>query len=130
MIWVQGGVSFLFWITYGVIQSRRSDAIRDWALSVPRKGRILQAITLMFVSILVLFAVLVTCLKNNGFGASGMTSLTWLLVTVFGMLFVHGQTLSTALLVATMQESVTASRLQSSSKHTTQEIHNDEASPS
>ena len=108
MIWLQGGVSFLIWIAYGVIQNRRSETIRSWALTVPRQRRALLAAAFMIGSIAIMFAALTACLRLNGFTKDGMAAWVWLVVSAFGLLFVHGQTMATALLVATVQESVTS----------------------
>ncbi len=108
VIWLQGGLCFLFWIAYGVIQNRRSEAIRTWALTIPRQRRTLLAAAFMIGSVAIMFGVLATCLRLNGFTKEGMAGWVCLVVGVFGLLFVHGQTMATALLVATVQESVTS----------------------
>jgi len=127
VIWLQGGISFLFWIAYGVVQNRRSGSVRAWALSVPRRRRTLIAVIWMFLSIALIFAVLTLCLHLNGFSNNGMTPIVWVVVTVFGVIFVHGQTMATALLVATAQESVTVARTESSRIQSSQKIDHHEA---
>ncbi|MDR3691818.1 MAG: hypothetical protein P4L46_20735 [Fimbriimonas sp.] len=127
MIWLQGGMSFLLWIAYGAIQNRRSESVRSWALSVPKKRRTATAVVWMLGSISIVFAALTACLRIGGFGSNGMTPFVWIVVTVFGAFFVHGQTMATALLIATVQESVTAARLDSSRTQHHQEIDHHEA---
>ena len=82
---------------------------------------------LMVGSMAPVFAVLTLALQYNGFGKSGMAGIVWLGVAAFGFIFVHGQTLATALLVTSAYESVTADRLEASSTKRTQENDDDEA---
>jgi len=70
---------------------------------------------LMLGSMAPVFLVLNLALQYNGFGANGMTPIVWLGVCFFGLLFVHGQTLATALVVTSAYEAVTSGRLEASS---------------
>ena len=74
-----------------------------------------MAAGMMLGSIAPVFLFLNVALQYNGFGKNGMAPVVWLGVSGFGLLFVHGQTLATALLVTTAHETVTAERLQASS---------------
>jgi len=130
VIWLQGGTCFILWIAYGVLQTRRSASIRQWAVSVSRSRRSLLAAALMIGSILPVFAVLTLALQFHGFGNNGMAIGVWLGVSFFGLLFVHGQTLATALLVTVAQESVTGTRVESSRTDTSKENDHHEASSS
>jgi len=121
MIWVQGGVCFLLWVGYGVYQTRRSDAVRRWAIGVPKTRRALLSAALMLSSTGIVFACLIAALKNGGFGNNGMTLVVWLGVALLGLLFVHAQTLATALLVLAAHQAVTDSRSGSSTNQTHQE---------
>jgi len=118
----------LGWIAYGVLQSRRTLTIREWTRSVPRTRRGLMAAGLMLGSIAPVFVVLTLALQYGGFGNNGMTPLVWLGVGLFGLIFVHGQTLATALLVTMAHESVTAERLETSTRKVLQENDDHEAS--
>jgi len=130
MIYLQGAVCFLIWIAYGAIQTRRSQAVKAWAGAIPRQKRGLLAAGLMLGSMLPVFVVLNLALQYNGFGKDGMTAIVWLGVAVFGLLFVHGQTLATSLLVTSAYESVTAGRPEASSNQRTHENDDDEATSS
>jgi hypothetical protein len=70
---------------------------------------------LLLGSILPIFVVLTLSLKYNGFGPQGMTPIVWALTAALGLLFVHGQTLATALLVTSAHEAVTEAKQQTSS---------------
>jgi hypothetical protein len=94
---------------------------------VPRTNRGLLAAALMLGSLVPVFLVLNLALQHGGFGDNGMTPVVWLGVGAFGLVFVHGQTLATALLVTMAQESVTAGRLQASSIQVNQENDDHEA---
>jgi hypothetical protein len=87
-----------------------------------------MAAGLMLGSMAPVFIVLNLALQYNGFGKNGMTLLVWVGVALFGLVFVHGQTLATALMVTAAYESVTAGRTHSSSIHQTHE--NDDEAPS
>ena len=108
MIWLQGATCFLLWIAYGVVQTRRSQEIRIWASLMPKGKRVGLATAFMIGSIIVMFATLLGALQMKGFGPAGMTLMTWPIVGIVGLFFVHGQTMATALLLTTLQESVTA----------------------
>lgn len=127
MIYLQGATCFLLWIGYGFMQGRRSQFVRNWAQSTERTRRGLLAAALMLGSMLPVFVVLNLALQYNGFGKNGMSALVWLGVAVFGLVFVHGQTLATALLVTNAYEAVTAERLEASSNHGTHEKDHDKA---
>jgi len=128
VFWLQGGLCFFIWIAYGVIQTRRSKEIRTWAKSIPQARRGLLAAAVMLGAVVLIFAVLNIALLYNGFGAHGMTIPTWIGVACFGLAFVHGQTLATALLVTSAQESVTAGRIEASSTQGIRENDDHEAS--
>ena len=89
-----------------------------------------MAAGLMLGSLAPIFVVLNVALLHGGFGNNGMTPVVWLSVCVFGLLFVHGQTLATALLVTTAHEAVTATRLETSRSPSIQENDDHEASSS
>ena len=110
-----------------MFQARRSGEVRVWAQGTARSKRGLLAAFWMLGSILPVFIILNVALQYNGFGKNGMTPVTWLGVSVFGLLFVHGQTLATALLVTSAHETVTAERLQASSNLSPSENDDHEA---
>ena len=110
MIWLQGALSFLVWIGYGVFQSRRSEKIRAQVGAIPRSTRGLLGAALFFVGAMVLLGGLFLVLRGGGFTASGMTAWAWLVVTVLGFAFVHAQTLGMAMLVSLVHENVTKAR--------------------
>lgn|GEM_PF-1327356 len=122
MIWLQGAICFLLWISYGVLQSRRSQAILSWACSMPKPKRIGIATLFMIGSFILMFGVLLVNLQLKGFTQQGMTAWACILVGLVGLIFVHGQTMATALLLATLQESVTGSRSNSSTPKDSPEI--------
>lgn len=99
MFLAQGGLSFLVWIGYGIIQSRRSQAIRTWVLSIPRARLGLFAALLMVVGLLALFGIIVLVYKADGFTETAMKPWGWAVVTVVGLAYVHVQTLAMAMLV-------------------------------
>ncbi len=119
MIWLQGGLCFLIWLGYGVFQMRRAQEVRTWSVSIPRSKRGLLAAGLLVGSIIPIFAALTFSLKLNGFGPNGMKPIVWIAAALLGLLFVHGQTLATALLVTSAQESVTEARREASSTQET-----------
>lgn len=107
MVWVQGGIAFCLWIAYGAIQSRRSGAIR---LQVGRLSRVRRAVTggaLFVASAMVLLGGLAVAMERGAFTENGMTPLGFLAVTVLGLVFVHSQTMGTAMLVSLLQPEVT-----------------------
>jgi hypothetical protein len=81
----------------------------------------------MLGSIVPVFIVLNLALQFKGFGNNGMTPVVWLGVGLFGLVFVHGQTLATALLVTSVVESVTDGRSETSTTQRTQENDDHEA---
>lgn len=81
----------------------------------------------MLGSLLPVFVVLNLALLHGGFGNNGMTPIVWVSVGGLGLVFVHGQTLATALLVTTAHESVTAARLETSRTQSTQKNDDHEA---
>ncbi|HTQ10636.1 MAG TPA: hypothetical protein VMI31_11230 [Fimbriimonadaceae bacterium] len=107
MLWLEGGLSFLLWIAYGVIQSRRSDAIRRQVGRMSRGSRAVLGASLFLVGAMVLIGGLGIVLQAGGFASAGMTPIAWTVVTVLGLGFVHAQTLGTAMLVSLVQENVT-----------------------
>ncbi len=107
MIWIQGGASFLLWIGYGYLQSRRSAAIRRQVGQIPRSRRGILGAALFLVGMMVLFGGLGLVLRQGGFTANGMTPAGWIVVTLLGLAFVHAQTMGTALLVSMIQRDVT-----------------------
>ena len=127
MIWLQGGTCFALWIAYGVLQNRRGLAIKAWAEAIPRAKRGLMAAAIMLGAMVPIFIVLNLALQHGGFSNNGMAPVVWLSVAIFGLAFVHGQTLATALLVISAMESVTATRLEASRTQTIQENDQHEA---
>jgi hypothetical protein len=107
VIWIQGAVSFLLWIGYGIFQSRRSHLIRE---QVGRMGRAQRGITgsmLFLVGAMVLIGGLAIVMQQGGFTSSGMTPVAWLTVSLLGLAFVHAQTMGMAMLVSLVHENVT-----------------------
>jgi len=94
---------------------RLAQAVRAWSVSIPRSKRGLLAAALLVGSIIPMFVVLTLSLKLNGFGPGGMKPLVWFAAAALGLLFVHGQTLATALLVTSAQEAVTEAKREASS---------------
>ena len=88
VIWIQGGVSFLLWIAYGVIQSRRSYLIRKQVESINPTRRGILGASLFLVGAMVLIGGLAIILQNGGFTPGGLTPLAWLAATTLGLAFV------------------------------------------
>lgn len=107
VIWLQGGLSFVIWIGYGVIQNRRSNRIRQDVGRMPRSQRGLLGAALFVVGAMVLIGGLAIIQQNGGFTNSGMTLFAWLAVSALGLAFVHAQTMGMAMLVSLVQENVT-----------------------
>jgi hypothetical protein len=104
MFWLQGLVSFALWIGYGIMQSRRSPAIKAKLVSMPRHKRALNGALLMVGGGAVLFAVLLAVYALGGFTRVGMSLWAWFAISAAGLLFVHGQTMSMAMLVTLIVE--------------------------
>jgi hypothetical protein len=107
VIWIQGGISFLIWIGYGVIQSRRSHVIREQVAGIPRNRRGVLGAALFLIGMMVLFGGLGIAFRQGGFTQGGMTLVAWPAVTLLGLAFVHAQTMGMALLVSMIQPNVT-----------------------
>jgi hypothetical protein len=107
VIWIQGGVSFLLWIAYGVIQSRRSHLIRKQVESISPTRRGILGASLFLVGAMVLIGGLAIILQNGGFTPGGLTPLAWLGATTLGLAFVHAQTMGMAMLVSLIHVAVT-----------------------
>ncbi len=97
---------------------------------MPRPKRGLLAAAWMVGGIVPVFVVLNLALQNRGFSNNGMTPIVWVGVSVFGLIFVHGETLATALLVTLAHQSVTVAASETSSIQSSQEIDHHEASTS
>ncbi|HVT11574.1 MAG TPA: hypothetical protein VHE55_04855 [Fimbriimonadaceae bacterium] len=107
MIWLQGSLSFLVWIGYGVIQNRRSHRIREDVGRMPRAQRGALGAALFVVGAMVLIGGLAIIQQNGGFTDTGMAYWAWAVVSVLGLAFVHAQTMGMAMLVSLVQENVT-----------------------
>ena len=107
VVWLQGGFSFLIWIGYGVIQSRRSISIREKVDGMGRSLRGLVGAALFLVGAMVLIGGLGIILQAGGFTPAGLTLAAWIASTVLGLAFVHAQTMGTAMLVSLIHENVT-----------------------
>jgi hypothetical protein len=129
VFWAQGVVCFLLWIGYGAIQARRSDKIRAKMSALGRGTRATLGGVLMIGGAAVLIAGGVVIEQIGGFTKTGMTALGWLVVAVVGLVFVHAQTMSFAMLVSLAQETVTNSHPSPSDHHNAQGTNHDEASP-
>src|SRR5437868_786755 len=105
-MWLQGGISFVLWIAYGVVQSRRSGAIRAQVVQLGPAHRGILGAALFVVGAMVLIGGLSIVLQRGGFTPSGMTPLAWLTITLLGLAFVHAQTMGMAMLVSLIQENV------------------------
>ena len=108
MIWAQGLVCFAIWIGYGVLQSRRSAQIRDRILTIPRSNRVASGVLHMLIGGLIMFASFFGAVMWGGFTPSGMNPITWLVLGIAGLAFVHAQTMSMAMLVSLVQDGVTS----------------------
>lgn len=109
MIWIQGLVCLVLWIGYGVVQSRRSNELRDKLNAIPRSARGLRGALLMLVGAAILFAALLIAHSLGGFTENGMTPLTWVAIAIAGFAFVHGQTMAMAILVTLVTDGVVTS---------------------
>ncbi len=107
VIWFQGGLSFLLWIGYGAIQSRRSRRIQGDVGRMPRGQRGILGAALFVVGAMVLIGGLAIVLRNGGFTGAGMTYWAWAAISILGLAFVHAQTMGMAMLVSLIQENVT-----------------------
>lgn len=119
---------FALWIGYGVLQSRRRPQLRAWIARFPTSRRNVIASLCFLLAVVILFAGLLGTDAIGGFRNGVMALWAWPIIAVIGLAFVHLQTLGVAILVVSIQESVTQSRLAAS---TSQEHSNDQdASPS
>ena len=100
-------MAFALWIAYGIYQSRRSNAIRMQVMAIPRARRGVLGAALFVVGAMVLLGGLGLVLQRGGFTSGGLTPVAWLVVAILGLLFVHAQTMATALLVSLVQQGVT-----------------------
>jgi hypothetical protein len=107
VLWAQAGVSFLVWIAYGIVQARRSEEIRVRVFAMPRNARTVRAVSLMLGGVVFLGLGLAVVQALGGVTRDGMTLWGWVLVTGVGLVFVHAQAMSMALLVSLALESVT-----------------------
>jgi hypothetical protein len=107
VVWLQGGLSFLIWIGYGVVQNRRSQLIRGQVGRMPKGQRGGLGAALLVVGAMVLLGGLAIVLQQGGFTNTGMTPIAWLAVSILGLAFVHAQTMGTAMLISLIQENVT-----------------------
>ena len=110
MFWVQALTSFALWIGYGIYKARNSTALRLKLLDIPRGRRPLYGAGLMILGSAVLFGVLLLAFTLGGFTQNGMSALAWIAVAVAGLVFVHCQMLSMAMLVTLVMDGGVTSR--------------------
>jgi len=109
MFWVQGLVSFAIWIVFGIVYSRRSRQIRAYLLSRTRPQRVALGAMSMIGGSALLFGTLVGLHAMGGFTIKGMTLVSWILITVAGLVFVYSQTLAMAVMVTLVSDGVVTS---------------------
>src|SRR5690242_522485 len=107
VFWAQGLACFLLWIGYGVVQSRRSEAIRVKVGGMSRTARAVLGALLMVGGAALLIGAGLLMDGIGGFAKTGMTPIGWLIVATAGLVFVHAQTMSFAMLVSLAHETVT-----------------------
>jgi hypothetical protein len=103
----QGLFSFALWILYGVIQARRSGAIRESLRRLSRSRRGFVGSGLLLGAMVVLFGGFIGIHALGGFTKDSMTLFGWVMVTVLGLAFVHLQTTGMAMLASLGFENVT-----------------------
>jgi hypothetical protein len=108
VIWLQALICFGIWITYGVIQSRRSAQIRTQFTQMSRGARSRNGAFLMLGGGALLFGCLILCYVTGGLTPNGFKVWAWLLFAICGLAFVHAQTMAMAMLVSLMYDGVTS----------------------
>ena len=129
MFWAQGLFCFLLWIGYGVVQSRRTDMIREKVGGMSRGARGGLGAALMVLGAMVLLGGGLLIEQAGGFTKTGMTPLGWLIVAAIGLLFVHAQTMAFSMLLSLVQETVTNVARPPSDHKNLEGTNQDEASP-
>ena len=118
----QGAGSFCLWILYGILQARRSSQIRASVVRLNRGKRALFGAAMLVGGVVLLFGGFLFIQSIGGFAKDAMTWYGWILASLLGLIFVHLQTLGTAMLVSLGFESVTQARAPTStSADTSQE---------
>jgi len=115
---MQGLVCFAIWLAYGLVQSRRSEFIRAKVEGMSRSARVRSGAASMILGATLLFAAFFGCIYAGGFTAQGLAIWAWFVLAGCGLAFVHAQTMSMALLVSLVQDSVTSMPPASSDQQT------------
>jgi len=103
MIWLQGGICFVFWIAFGLFIRRHSDRVRDRMAIQSRGVRVALGSVVLLASALLLFAGLYAIYALGGL-VDGQLAL-WAVpcVLVFGIVFIYLQILAAAAMITLVQ---------------------------
>lgn len=105
---LQGVVSFGIWILYGVFLSRRSLQLRQRVQRMSRTVRGIRGGMTMIGALVILLGGFTGISLAGWMTPKGFTPLGWLAATLFGLAFVHAQTMSMAMLVSLAVPDVTS----------------------
>lgn len=109
MLWVQSGLCFLVWITFGVFQARSGKWSRPKGLQSPLSGALFLIGGALLLGLALWSVSVLGGLKNGA-----LLPWAWLLVVVAGTAFVYAQGLGAATLASAVILSETAKRREAS----------------
>lgn len=115
MLWAQVAVSFACWIGYGAVAARRTGQTKAFLDGRSRAFKAIWAAVLLLLSAGLLLGAF-HYLSQTEAVVSQLSIAIWLLLTVFGLIFVAMQTFAFAMVVSIVQEDVAAAKKAASSK--------------
>lgn len=103
MIWLQGGICFVFWIAFGLLIRRHSDRVRDRMANRSRGVRVALGSVVLLGSAALLFLGLYGIYALGGLVNGQLTLWAVPLVLVFGLVFIYLQILAAAAMITLIQ---------------------------
>lgn len=98
MLWLQAGLCFALWISYGWFLRRHSERIVSGVIQHSRARRVAIGSFGIILTGVALLAVLYAIAAAEGIQDGQLKPWAWLVVTIVGFAFVHGQVLCAAAL--------------------------------
>jgi len=98
-MWPGALIVFLVWVSYGLVQWRRSAQLLETVRAIPERKRRALATLIIFVSAALLLGGLygIALIAPN---QQSLNVLQWICVAVLGLLFVHAQTMAAAMILS------------------------------
>ena len=103
MIWLQGGICFVFWIAFGLLIRRHSDRLRDRMASQSRGVRVALGSVVLLGSAALLFGGLYAIYALGGLVNGQLTLWAVPCVLIFGLFFIYMQILAAAAMITLVQ---------------------------